>query len=553
MAASKLEQAEQCLQQALGLDPRSADAWYALGSLAERAGDLEAARACYEELVRLHPGHAQGHFSLGNVHAISYDFNSARSAYARALELDPGHQGAWGNLGNVEKYFGRFQEAIRCYRKAIELEQDPAQQVRRHSNLLISLHYDESLSHQALREAHAEWAQRYAQHLYPSQAAWTNAPDAGRMLRIGYVSGNLASNIMEHFLRNVLAHHDPAKFRVYLYSSSSAQGDSLEKMRRACQEWIDIRSMDDAAAAERIRADAIDILVDLDGHSPTGRPLIFARKPAPVQVIWLDYFNTSGMDTIDYILTDPYTTPEQSVQLFTEIPERLPHSRFCYAPADYAPAVAGMSCLSGAPFTFGSFNRQDKLHPQLLDTWAEILLAVPDSRLLLKNRALQVGALRQILTDEFARKGIAEDRLLLRGPSSHAQMLSEYGDVDVALDTFPYNGGLTTCECLWMGVPIVALEAERMIGRQTAAFLRLLGMDDWVARSREDYVRLAIEKSRQRERVSQVRIELRQVMASSPLCDAPRFARDLESSYRSIWQRYCEQASPTKLVPSLDQ
>ena len=201
-----------------------------------------------------------------------------------------------------------------------------------------------------------------------------------------------------------------------------------------------------------------------------------------------------------------------------------------------------MPHLSGAPFTFGSFNRQDKLHPPLYRLWAEILEAVPDARLLLKNRALRSAAVREGVIEHFAQLGIAHHRLLLRGPTGHAAMLGEYGDVDIALDTFPYNGGLTTCECLWMGVPVVALEAERMIGRQTSAMLRLLGMDDWVATSPADYVRLAIAKRMDVDAVARLRTTLRHRFAESPVCDAARFTRDLETAFRAMWQRHCWSA-----------
>ena len=542
-AAAQLPQAENCYQQALRLEPTSADAWFAMGRLAERGADPETALECYSHLVALHPDHGGGHFALGNVHAALFQFDSARSDYMRALELDPGLAGAWGNLGNIEKYLGRFPEAFACYRRAIEQETDPALRARRHSNLLFALHYDEGLSHEALYRAHAEWADRHARHGYPAPPAPPDAPDALRRLRIGYVSGSFSEmEIMDYFLRGVLAHHDPSQFEICIYSSTRAAEIHTAKLRRLAREWVDIGLMDDATAAKRIRADAIDILVDLDGHNPTGRPLIFAARPAPVQVEWLDWFNTSGMAAIDYILTDPYTTPADSPQRFSEIPIRLPHSRFCYTPVDYAPPVAPMPSLAGTPFTFGSFNRQDKLHPALYRIWAEILHAVPDARLLLKNRALQIAAVRGVVEDGFAKLGIAPDRLLLRGPTAHAEMLGEYADVDVALDTFPYNGGLTTCECLWMGVPIVALEAERMIGRQTSAMLRLLGLDDWVANSPDDYVRLAVDKSRQKEEVGRIRGTLRQRFAESPICDAPRFAHDLESAYRAMWQRHCAAA-----------
>lgn len=542
-AAKQWQQAELHYQQALKLDPGSQSAWIAIGRLAERFGDEETAQQCFEQLVALAPDNAPGHFSLGNIHAKKYDFEAAGQAYRRALELDPSLAGAWCNLGNVEKYLGQFADAQRSYRRAISSTTEPAQRAKQHSNLLLSLHYDGSLSHAAVYQEHRDWADQHARALYPASPSWPNHLDADRRLNIGYVSGGFyESPILAYFLSNVLAHHDKSGFFITAYSSSRAPENPVAALRKNADAWVDIAHLDDDAAAEKIRRDVIDILIDLDGHGPTGRPLIFARKPAPLQVEWLDWFNTSGMDTIDYFLTDPYTTPPDSPQRFSEQPIPLPHCRLCYSPVGSAPPVAPMPALTGAPFTYGSFNRQDKFSPEVLRGWAGILHAVPDSRLLLKNRALQITAVKAWVEKNFARLGIPAERLVLRGPSTHVDMLKQYGDVDVALDTFPYNGGLTTCECLWMGVPIVAIEAERVIGRQTSAMLRLLGLDEWVASSTDDYVRLAVEKSRQQEAVAALRGSLRQRFEQSPLCDAPRFARDLERVYRSMWQRYCAVA-----------
>jgi len=547
-AGQRWHEAEQCYRQALACEPASAPAWLALGTLAMRHGDADAARQCYARLVELHPGHATAHFALGNLYAREYEFDRARDAYQRALALEPSLAGAWGNLANVEKYCGRFPEAIACARRAVEHESDPEARARRHSNLLLALHYDETLTHDALYAAHVDWAEQHARRWYPQRPAWPNARDGERPLAIGYVSASFAADeIMGHLLQGVLDHHDRSRHRIHLYSSTRAAASEMAALRAAADEWIDIGALDDERAAERIRADAIDILVDLDGHNPTGRPLIFARKPAPVQVEWLDWFDTSGMATVDYVITDPWTTPADSPQRYTETPLRLPHARLCYTPVGYAPPVAPMPSHGGAPFTFGSFNRQDKLHPALYRRWAEILHAVPQARLLLKNRALQVPAVRESVLAAFAGLGIAGERLWLRGPSPHASMLGEYADVDIALDTFPYNGGLTTCECLWMGVPIVTLEAERMIGRQTAAMLRLLGLDDWVAASPEEYVRLAVARAREPHAVAQLRASLRSHFAASPICDAARFARDLEAAYRTMWRHYCAAATRENL------
>lgn len=517
--------------------PPSAGACWSLGALAERAGDFAGARDCYAQLSLLAPENATAFFALGNSQARLFSFNEARQSYLRAIELAPDLPGVWGNLGNVEKYLGRFPEALDCYRRALKQSADPAEQARLHSNLLVSLHYDDGLSHEALYEAHREWERRYAQALCPPLARSPARSDSREMIRIGYVSGSFDGRLLSHFLRKVLVQHDRSQFVIYLYSSTRKHDASSPAMREACDVWVDIASLDDQAAAQRIADDRIDLLVDLDGHVPGGRPLVFAHKPAPVQVEWLDYFDTSGMRAIDYLLTDPYTTPPDSPQRFAETPFFMPHSRFCYTAPAVAPDVAPMPCTAGAPFTFGSFNRHDKLHPSLLRVWAEVLHALPASRLLIKNHALQIPAVRKVLANSFAALGIERERLLLHGPSGYGEMLAEYAEVDVALDTFPYNGGLTTCECLWMGVPLVALEAQRMIGRQSAAMLRLLGLDDWVATTPADYVRLAVEWHGRREAVAPLRATLRQRMALSPLCDTARFTRDLEAAYREMRRR----------------
>ena len=554
LAAGALPAAEARLQQALRIDPVAVDAWRALAEAAERAGDLEAAEACRMRVVELLPLDAVAHFALGNVLARRYVFERARTAYLRATELAPGLAGAWGNLGNVHKYLGDFHAAIDCLRREFALEPDLAARARRHSNLLLSLHYDESLSAQVLLDAHVEWAECYARPWYPAQPVRPERPDPGRRLRLGYLSGSMNGQIVGHFLANVLAHHDPAQFEVHGYSATRYTDAMTEHLRRQCHAWTDLTPLDDAAAADAIRADGIDILVDLDGHAPAGRPLVVARKPAPLVVEWLDYFDTTGMRVVDYLLTDPYTTPEGSPQRFVETPYRLPHTRFCYAPPAAAPAVAPAPAALRGHVTFGSFNRQDKLHPALVGCWSRILRAVPGARLLLKNRALQVPAVREALVAAFAREGIPAERIELRGPSPHAELLAEYADVDIALDTFPYNGGLTTCECLWMGVPIVALEAERMIGRQTAALLRLLALDDWVASDIDAYVALATAKAAAVAATGGLRSDIRSRMAASPLTDAPRFVDDLEAAYRALWVRCCAtsglEAQPTSQAGS---
>ncbi len=534
IASGQLPEAEQCLQRALELEPAAVEAWRALGDLADKAGDSASAQACYGRVIDLRPGDAVAHFALGNALVRSFAFEQASDAYLRAVALAPTLGGAWGNLGNVQKYLGQFARATESYARQVECEPDPVRRARCHSNLLFSLHYNDELSHQALFDAHCAWADLYARAHYPRESPQPTARDSAKALKVGYLSGSMNAGILRHFFLDVLAHHDRTQVEVHIYSSTQREDATTARYREHCHAWVDIAQWDDAGAAQRIRDDAIDILVDLHGHAPTGRPLVVARKPAPIVVEWLDWFDTTGMPVVDYILTDPYTTPPNSPQRFVETPVRLPHSRFCYAPPDYAPSVAPAPCIARGHVTFGAFNRQDKVSPELLRIWSRILQAVPSARLLLKNRALEAPGVQARVHDAFARCGVDPARVELRGPSTHPSMLAEYSEVDIALDTFPYNGGLTTCECLWMGVPIVALESERMIGRQTAAMLRLLGLDDWIAASSFDYVDLAVKRVGDPEALAALRQDIRRRMASSPLCDAARFAGDLERIYRDF-------------------
>ena len=542
-AANRLPEAEHCFQQALGLDSTHPEGWLALGRLAERAGDFEVAHACFDRLTKLHPRHPQGLLALGNARVRRLDFSGAQDAYRRAVATDPGMAAAWFNLGNIEGYFGRASEGLEFHRRAIGLNHDLVERPRQHSHVLITLHRDETLSADELFREHHLWAQEYASALQPETHGWKGTPDCDRPLQIGYVSGSFNGQIVGHFLSHVLENHDRHTFHVTLYSSTRNADATTSRFKAASDDWVEIAGLDDEGAANLIRTNGIDILVDIDGHSPTGRPLLFARKPAPVQISWLDWFNTTGLATMDYILTDPYTTPANSSQRFTETPYCLPHSRFCYSPPVYAPPVAPPPSAVSQGLTFGSFNRQDKLHPELLRHWAEILCALPSARLLLKNRAMATPTVRAEIERIFGGYGVMAERLILRGPTDHARMLAEYGEVDIALDTFPYNGGLTSCECLWMGVPIVALEGERMVGRQTSALLRLLGLDDWVATSHADYVNLAVEKSRDLASLARVRAGLRDRVAKSPLADAAGFCRDLEAAYRDMWRQYCQSHS----------
>jgi predicted O-linked N-acetylglucosamine transferase (SPINDLY family) len=319
------------------------------------------------------------------------------------------------------------------------------------------------------------------------------------------------------------------------------EDDITAAIRKSADHWYDVLLEGDDDLAKRIHDLGIDVLVDLAGHTAYNRLPVFALKPAPVQATWVGYFHSTGLKSIDYFITDPYTSPLACGQLFSETPVWLPHSRFCYAPPDYAPAVAPPPVLARGYPTFGCFNRLEKLVAPVFAAWAEILRAVHESRLLLKAGTLADESLREHVRRRFAEHGIPSERLELRGPSGHADMFVEYGDIDIALDPFPFNGGMTTLEALWMGVPVVALKGSAVVSRQSHSVLANLGLHtELVFGDIDSYVAGAIALARDHGRLAKLREEIRPRMAASPLCQPEQFCRELEGLYRRMWQAYCE-------------
>jgi predicted O-linked N-acetylglucosamine transferase (SPINDLY family) len=351
-------------------------------------------------------------------------------------------------------------------------------------------------------------------------------------LRIGYVSGDFGLHPVGHFLAPILAHHDTSAFEIVCYASRRLDDAMTARLRARADHWRDLVGLDDDEAAALIARDRIDLLIDLSGHTEHNRLGVFARRPAPLQASWLGFWGTTGLDAIDFILSDALTIPAAEEDGYSERVVRLPGLRFCYAPPDYAPPPL-LSPRQGV--VFGSFNNLAKLGPDAIRLWARLLQRVPEARLLLKWKSLGEAATRQRLVDGFAAEGIGAERLILRGASPHQAMLAEYNDIDVALDPFPFSGGLTSCEALWMGVPVVTLPRGGPASRQSAGFVTALGHPDWVARDEEDYLRIAADLAADRDRIRRLRGGLRPAMARSALCDGAAFTKTLEQVLRGLW------------------
>ena len=573
--AGRLEEALGLFDQALALAPDLAEAHGNRAVALTSLGRTEEAALAFRRSLELNPRDGSAWFNLGNVKAAQNEHYAAFEAFLQVLQIEPDNAQAWTNMGIALQQVGKLDDAVAAYQKALSLqplaalihfniaiallalgrtgeafaascravELDPTY-VTAHSNVLLCMTYQGEGSRADHLAAHKAWDQLHAEWLKPALVFHTQSRDPQRRLKIGYVSCDFQAHPVGWLLGNVLPAHDKTKVEVFCDANGVVEDEVTERLKTAADHWRDITGQSDDEVASRVRQDQIDILVDLTGHTGKNSLLAFARKPAPVQASWIGYPGTTGMSAMDYLIMDPVTVPPGAEDGCSEALVRLPHGRFCYAPPQFAPAVAERP---QGPVVFGSFNHLAKLSPQVVQLWAKVLTAVPQSRLVLKWKSLGEPSARERLTKAFAAEGIGADRLELRGSSPHAEMLGEYGDIDIALDPFPYSGGMTSAEALWMGVPVVALPQERIASRQTLAFLTELGLTDLAASSEDDYVRIAAELAGDPARRAELRKTLRPRMAASPLTDGARFTPGLEAAYREMWRRWCADETPTAL------
>jgi protein O-GlcNAc transferase len=532
--AQRYSEAESVYLRVLQNEPGHSVALESLGILALRRHSPEEAIALLTRATALGPGRASAHYNLGTACIAAFRFEAAKDSLLRAIELSPTLAEAHNNLGNIHRYLGDPEAAISYYARAVKLAPDDA---TLHSNYLVSLHLGQSATANELLAQHQAWAERHAQRYYPNGKHFANTPDPERPLKLGFVSPKFNGKIVGQFLRPVFSALDRDQFLIHCYSNSQHADALTDELRARAFSWSDIRAHDDSQAAHIIENDRIDILIDLAGHVPGNRLLAFARRPAPIQVSWLDYFDTTGLATMDYILSDPITTPRGSPQRFVEKVLFLP-TRLCWSPPPFAPDVVRRS--TSGPLRFGSFNRLDKINADTIKLWAAIARAT-NASLVLKSEAFSVPDLCERVLTQFATHGVAAGQIELRGPSPYAQLLSEYGEIDIALDTYPYNGGATSADALWMGVPVITLAGERMISRQTAAMLHCVGLDSFVAENAAHYVEIAVRSAKERDRLAEIRAGLRGSVQTSAVGDASLFTRSFAECLRTIWRRWCAE------------
>jgi predicted O-linked N-acetylglucosamine transferase (SPINDLY family) len=464
----------------------------------------------------------------------SYGFLSqAQQCFQRVLASNPNDLSALGNLANLAAAAGNHAAARNIYAELLtKLPDHPI--VRR--NALTSLEYDPAASDaQRLNQAKAwgEWAVAKAGGFLPRPKTRTTVDQP---LRIGYVSADFCQHTVGLFIKDVLTGHQASRVRAFAYHAGGVRDWVTEQIAGSCT-LRGVSQLDDAALVQLIRSDAIDVLVDLSGHTAGSRLTAFAYRPAPVMVSWLGYFASTGLSYMDAVLLDEWHAPHGAESQFTEPIIRLSSGRLCYQPVPFAPDVSLPPCERNGFITFGSFNNTAKLNAGVYDVWARVLLAVPQSRLVLKWRTFNDQAFQQSVTQQFALRGIEPDRIELRGPSFHADVLKQYADIDIALDPFPFTGGLTSCEALWMGVPVVTLPKSSVVSRQTFAFLTAIDQLQWIANDETHYIHIAQSLASKNNGLSHIRATLREAMRSSSLMDLHGFTHTLENTFYQLYEK----------------
>jgi predicted O-linked N-acetylglucosamine transferase (SPINDLY family) len=562
--ASRLrwEDAIACYREARRHKPAFVDTYINMGVALTELGRLDEALSILRQAVRLRRDSALAYYNLGNALQKSERLAEAVESYQRALAFAPQHPDSYNNLARIFMLEGRLADALMCYRQALEFQPDntspqnnllfsmnydgaPAGSAERrratHSNLLFCMNYDPRVTPAQLLEAHRHWAQVHAQ-VQPLGPASGHDRNTERRLRVGYLSPDFHNHPAASFLEPILTHHDRHEVETVCYAELLRHDAVTARLQSLAHKWRLTRGQSDAEVAAQIRADGIDVLIDLAGHASDSRMPVLAYKPAPVQATYLGYPNTTGLSTVDYLLTDAVADPPGEAAAYTEEPVRLRSGFCCYAPPRQAPEVTALPAQASKYVTFGSLQNLAKLNSAVLDLWCRLLRAIPSARLLIFRSTLTVEA-KESLTRQFKARGMPIGRIDLHQKLEPATLshLEAYGAVDISLDTFPWSGHTTACESLWMGVPVLTLSGKRHAARLAASVLTSVGLNDWIARTPDQFVEIGVRRATDLDALARLRSGLRRLVQTSPLCDGKTFTRNLEATYRALWRRWCEQ------------
>jgi len=522
------------MKKAAELSPNDVEAYNNLGNTLQDLGHLGEAEACYRRALQIKPDFAEAHNNLSVIFQDLDRLDEAEASCRRALEIKPDYATAHLNLGVTLHGLGRLDEAEACYRRALQIKPDYTEV---HSNLLFLLNFSSNDPLCYFNEA-CRYGQIVENKVTSRFAEWSCARQPGR-LRVGFVSGDFTDHPVGYFFESLLTQLDPTSVELIAYPTNHKTDELTLRIKPYFAAWKPLLGQSDEAAARLIHSDGVHVLIDLSGHTRNNRLPVFAWKPAPVQVSWLGYFATTGVSEIDYLIADPWTLPETEEAYFIEKIWRLPETRLCFTPPDVDVEVSPLPAIANGYITFGCFNNLAKMNDDVVALWARVLASVPGSRLFLKAKQFKDVSTQQNTIKRFAAHGINADRLILEVFETREKYLAAYHRVDIALDPFPYPGGTTSVEGLWMGVPVLTLAGERFLSRQGVGILMNAGLSEWVAIDADDYVARAVSHAVDLQRLGALRKGLRQQVLASPIFDAPRFARNFEAALRGMWQEWC--------------
>lgn len=551
-ASNRLDEATACIEQLLKDKPDFFSAYSVLTEILSRKGETEKALVQCQSALAAYPGNAELICCVGTALSKLGRVEDVIAHYQHTLEIKPDFAEAHHNLGNAFVTQGDLGAGIAHYEQALALKPSFTDT---NSGLLMALNYLPALDSASIYAEHLKYAKRHETPLAEFIKPHTNNRTLGRHLRVGYVSSDFRQHAVAYFIAPVLARHNHDQVQVFCYSGHNVEDDMTRHLQTHADSWRRIFGLSHHQVAQQIRDDQIDILIDLGGH--TGgydRLPVFARKPAPIQVTWLGYPNTTGLSAMDYRITDAHADPVGLTDAFhTEKLIRLPDTFSCYQPPHDCPEVAELPARQNGYITFGSFNNLLKLTPQVIALWAKILQSVPKARLMLKSKILDGTAGRQSTLEMFSAHGITGKQLELVGHSkSQLDHFNWYNKIDIGLDTFPYNGTTTTCDTLWMGVPVVTLAGNTHVARVGVSQMTNLGMPELIANTPEEYHAIALRLAQDLDALDKIRKELRPRMSASPLTNAPLFTQHLEQAYREVWNKWCSEPPPNNLVEMIN-
>jgi len=572
--AERFDEAETLYRQILAIDPNHADSMHLLGLIAHEFGQYQtacdlimaaitrnpqafyyynlgnvmqannrpaAAAECFRQALVLQPEYVDAHNNLGNAQRALKDHHGAVQSFCQAINLKPDHARAYNNLANTLMELDELDAAIEAWRNAIALRPDFAEP---RSNLLFALNYQQQTTPQAYLDEALRFGGAMEARAQPFTTWLVDAGSrADRPLRVGIVSGDLKKHPVGYFIESVLANLDSSRVHLVAYPTRDVEDELTARIKPSFSAWTSLAGLSDEAAAQRIRNDGIDILIDASGHSTYNRLPLFAWKPAPVQVTWPGYFASTGVRAIDYILGDAHVLPEAEEAHFVEKPWRLPDSYLCFTPPADRVETGTLPMLANGHVTFGYFGNVTKITDHVVGVWSTLLQKVPGATLFLKSGQFDDAHVRDAFVRRFAMRGIPASRLIIEGRSARDAYLAAYRRVDMMLSPFPYGGGTTTAEAYWMGVPVLVRQGERFVTHIAETMCHTAGLADWIAADDAAYVDKAVAFAADRERLSVLRATLRAQLLASPLCDATRFARNLEAALHGMWEQRVAQVA----------